>query len=224
MFYVFGINGPMYRGGPERLSQIAPVRRVQRPAALESATGELGANGASEQIPFPSTETTLRRAPNQGVVSAYASTAAGPKTARQPLRLVGDVMTRGAITVPDHTTVRAAWQQLSAQRVSQAPVLNDAQHVVGLLVRSDMVPLELVAASNGRDAAAFGQRSVAEVMLTPIPTVAESTDLRRVATVLLDTGLPGLPVTDDEGHLAGFISRTDLLKAIASDPPLDLWS
>jgi CBS domain-containing protein len=61
-------------------------------------------------------------------------------------------------------------------------------------------------------------------MVTPVPTVAEDTDLRRVAGVLLDNGLPGLPVTDEQGHLAGFISRTDLLKAIASDPPLDLWS
>ncbi|MEG2281143.1 MAG: CBS domain-containing protein, partial [Comamonas sp.] len=45
----------------------------------------------------------------------------------------------------------------------------------------------------------------------------------RVAHVLLDTGLPGLPVTDDLGHLSGFISRTDILRAVASDPPLDLW-
>jgi hypothetical protein len=31
MFYVFGINGPMYHGGPERLSQIAPVRACSAP-------------------------------------------------------------------------------------------------------------------------------------------------------------------------------------------------
>ena len=38
------------------------------------------------------------------------------------------------------------------------------------------------------------------------------------------TGLPGLPVTDDAGVLSGFISRTDILRAVAADPPLDLWS
>ena len=48
--------------------------------------------------------------------------------------------------------------------------------------------------------------------------------LRRVAAVLLDTGLPGLPVTDEAGVLSGFISRTDILRAVAADPPLDLWS
>ena len=39
----------------------------------------------------------------------------------------------------------------------------------------------------------------------------------------MDTGLPGLPVTDAEGVLLGFVSRTDILRAVAADPPLDMW-
>ena len=61
-------------------------------------------------------------------------------------------------------------------------------------------------------------------MLSPVPAVDEGTDVRRVAQVLLETGLPGLPVTDEQGRLSGFISRTDILRAVASHPPLDLWS
>jgi len=40
----------------------------------------------------------------------------------------------------------------------------------------------------------------------------------------MDTGLPGLPVTDANGSLSGFVNRTDILRAVAADPPLDLWS
>jgi len=57
-----------------------------------------------------------------------------------------------------------------------------------------------------------------------VPTVAAETELRRVAPVLLDTGLPGLPVTDERGLLVGFVTRTDILRAVVADPPLDLWS
>ena len=36
-------------------------------------------------------------------------------------------------------------------------------------------------------------------------------------------GLPGVPVVDEVGAVLGFVSRTDLLRALATDPPLDLW-
>ncbi|WP_370681514.1 HPP family protein [Comamonas sp. GB3 AK4-5] len=223
MFYVFGINGPMYHGGPERLSQIAPVRRVPRSQALNTLTTQ--DESSSPALHQPSTETTLRSPLAQGAVSAYEGTAQGPKEERHPLRLVSDVMTRGAFTVSPRSMVNDAWHHLAKHRISQAPVLNDAGQVIGLLLRADMAPLDLLPEPGAvRDAIALARRPVAEVMLTPVPTVDESADLRRVASVLLDTGLPGLPVTDGQGQLAGFVSRNDLLKAIASDPPLDLWS
>jgi CBS domain-containing protein len=65
---------------------------------------------------------------------------------------------------------------------------------------------------------------VTAVMWSPVPSTAPDTDLRRVAALLLDTGLPGVPVADRSGAVIGFVSRTDLLRALATDPPLDLWS
>ena len=49
-------------------------------------------------------------------------------------------------------------------------------------------------------------------------------NIRRVARVLLDTGLPGLPVVDEQGMVTGFVSRSDILRAVVADPPLDLWT
>jgi CBS domain-containing protein len=31
-------------------------------------------------------------------------------------------------------------------------------------------------------------------------------------------------VVDDGGRVTGFVSRTDILRAVVADPPLDLWS
>ena len=64
---------------------------------------------------------------------------------------------------------------------------------------------------------------VATVMWSPVPSTEPGTDLRRVAALLLDTGLPGVSVADSSGVMLGFVSRTDLLRALATDPPLDLW-
>ena len=67
-------------------------------------------------------------------------------------------------------------------------------------------------------------QSVVDVMWTPVPSVSIDADIRRVARVLLDSGLPGLPVADDEGRVIGFVSRSDILRAVVTDPPLDLWT
>lgn len=227
MFFVFGPSGQMYRGGPEKLSQVSPVRRVQRPQALR--TRGIGvpdpgdtAPPLSAPVPGASGGVTMRA---QEAVSAYAQTEQGPQQARQPLSHVKDVMTDGALTVAPETVVNDAWQTLAEHRIAQAPVVNAQGQVIGLLLRADMAPLDLLPEPGAvKDAIALARRPVREVMISPVPTVDADTDLRRVARVLLDTGLPGLPVTDDRGGLAGFVSRTDILRAVAADPPLDLWS
>jgi CBS domain-containing protein len=61
-------------------------------------------------------------------------------------------------------------------------------------------------------------------MVSPVPAPGPDTELRRVARVLLDSHLPGLPVVDAGGVVVGFISRSDVLQALVHDPPLDLWT
>ncbi|MFN9475713.1 HPP family protein [Acidovorax sp.] len=224
MFFVFGPSGQMYRGGAENLASIAPVRRVQRPQALR--TRSLDEQAQPEVLPQPGSSTVqpvnLRL---QDAVSAYAQTEQGPTQARKPLTLVSDVMTQEALTVQPGALVNDAWQTLAEHHVAQAPVVDAQGRVVGLLLRADMAPLDLLPEPGAvKQAIDLARRPVSEVMVSPVPAVAADTELRRVAAVLLETGLPGLPVADEAGRLTGFISRTDILRAVAADPPLDLWS
>ena len=232
MFFVFGPSGQMYRGGPENLAQISPVRRVQRAQALRTRALDTpeepfhlpGSPGepATAAPPAPQPPVNLR---TQDAVSAYAQTGQGPQLARQPLTLVSDVMTASALSVQPGVRVNDAWQTLADKQVAQAPVVDALGRVIGLLLRADMAPLDLLPEPGAVKAAIeLARRPVSEVMVSPVPTVSADTELRRVAAVLLDTGLPGLAVTDEAGVLAGFISRTDILRAVAVDPPLDLWS
>jgi CBS domain-containing protein len=207
---------------------------VQRPQALRTRSMD-----AQEGQPVLSSFTAAPRpaAPAEAgtaavvnlrlhdAVNAYAQTGQGPAPARQPLTKVSDVMTTGGVSVAPSVRVNDAWQTLAEHKVAQAPVVDALGRVIGLLLRADMAPLDLLPEPGAvKQAIELAKRPVSEVMVSPVPTVAPDTELRRVAAVLLDTGLPGLPVTDDAGVLAGFISRTDILRAVAADPPLDLWS
>lgn len=225
MFFVFGPSGQMYRGGPENLAQISAVRRVQRPQALRTRAADVETFVLEVPTPAPGPAPAAVNQRAHDAVAAYAQTVQGPAQQRQPLSRVRDVMTTNALAVQPGTIVNNAWQTLAEHKIAQAPVVDPQGHVVGLLLRADMAPLDLLPEPGHiKDAIALARRPVSAVMVSPVPTVAPDTDLRRVATVLLDTGLPGLPVTDEHGILSGFISRTDILRAVAADPPLDLWS
>lgn len=234
MFFVFGPSGQMFRGSAEQLVQVAPVTRTRRTAALGAQNTarfalDDAASGAASSPPSS--------APAQQALAAYWHTAQSQVATRQPLSEVADVMTKGVVTVGEDMAVAQAWAVLQNKGVSQAPVLNAQGRVIGLLLRAEMAMLALqpqLGALNALNTSnmlstwsalrTLAQRAVAQVMISPVPTVAPQTQLRRLARVLLDTDLPGLPVTQEEGTLVGFVSRTDILRAVAAHPPLDLWS
>jgi CBS domain-containing protein len=140
------------------------------------------------------------------------------------LRSAADVMRSPAITLPAAATVGEAWRALAQHGIGQAPVVDGAGALIGLVGRAELMPAASLDALNAATESSRLRQPVAAVMWSPVPSTAPDTDLRRVASLLLDTGLPGVPVTDGSGAVIGFVSRTDLLRALATDPPLDLWS
>lgn len=222
MFSLYGTTGRLFLGSMEQLRHIDGVQPVARTRAIQPL-GRDGRDAASREggpggYAGPSDEL------HRSALAAYAQTQ-HPASPRQVLHRVADLMSHSVITVPASSTVLQAWQLLAQHGVGQAPVLGASGGLVGLLSRAELLqparlPLPEANAVAWRSLLA---QSVQTVMWTPVPSVAPDTDIRQLAQVLLDTGLPGLPVVDGQGSLVGFVSRSDILRAMVSDPPLDLW-
>jgi len=221
MFFVFGPSGQVYRGGAHLLPQVMAVSRVQRPQALQPH-----AQQASPETAAPAHRSASAPPMRQLEAAwAYAQTDRARPKARRPLTHVSDVMTRDVFSLAEAMSIQDAWQALRLEQLSQAPVLNPEGQVVGLLRHSDMEPQQLLPDLDSvKRTFEQARQPIATVMLSPAPTVSGDTDLRRVAKALLETGLSGLPVTDEAGMLQGFVARSDILRAVVADPPLDLWS
>ena len=58
--------------------------------------------------------------------------------------------------------------------------------------------------------------SAAQIMTTDMTTIRPDASIQEAIDTLLDVGISGLPVTDDQGHLVGVITEFALL-AIAYD-------
>jgi len=52
---------------------------------------------------------------------------------------------------------------------------------------------------------------VRDVMVSPVVTVKASSSVREAAKILLEHGISGLPVVDEQGRLVGIVSEGDLL-------------
>jgi CBS-domain-containing membrane protein len=225
MFYIYGVSGQSFRGSMEQLRQIGGVSAIGRSIAIQ-AVGRDGRDAQSfapGAFAGPAAQAPTDEA-RRTALAAYTQTQK-VNLERQPLTQVDTLMSRTVITIPDSATVLAAWQILATHSVGQAPVVNESQMLVGLLSRADLLRPDRLPAPDSSALVwrALLAQGVVDIMSTPVPSVAPDTDIRRVAGVLLDTGLPGLPVVDEQGRVTGFVSRSDILRAVVTDPPLDLW-
>ena len=226
MFYIYGVNGQSFRGSMEQLRQIARPGSAERIDAIKPVKRD-GLDpvylAAQSQPRDPRPSPPIDEA-HRAALAAYAQTQK-PILQRNPMRTVDDLMSRKVISIADSATVLQGWHLLASHGVGQAPVVNDAGRLVGLLCRGELLSPDRLPTPDSHPLVwhAFMAQNVCDVMVSPVPSVSPDADIRRVASVLLDTGLPGLAVVDEQGVVAGFVSRSDILRAVVTDPPLDLW-
>ena len=220
MFIVYGVNGQNFRGPLENLALVPGVPSARRARAVETEGEELGPEYRFETGHKQVGDVT--RPPSAAYTRAAAAYAKLlPQQAdRGPVRHAYQVMTRDVFSLPADTTVRVAWHGLRERGVHQAPVLNPMMEVIGLVSERDLLTVIDV---DGERLSGWLERTVADVMSTPVVCADPVTDIRRIARVLLDTGLTALPVVGEAGALLGVVSRGDILRATVADPPLSLW-
>lgn len=233
MFAIYGTSGQMFQGPVEELRRTAAVSRSQRVRRVQSDRDEAERQDAgsdsgrwrpAQEGRAPPYQDAPASAQASQALQAYAQIQRPPD--RHPLSAVADVMSRDPLVLAQDLTLHEAWAQLAAQGLGQAPVVNAQNRLVGLLGRAELQDLERLPAPDASALVwrAFMLQPVSAAMVSPVPSVAPDTDLRRLALALLETGLPGLPVVERDGVVMGFVSRTDILRAVVHDPPLDLWA
>lgn len=219
MFSIHGVTGQTFRGTLEHLIQVPGTFAARNARGINREGAELGTE-------FEHVSRRLEGENEQAADPCYAQAAAAyasalhPEGPREPVRHAYRMMSRPVLTLDAADTVATAWSRLAERGVRQAPVLAPGQGVVGLVSERELLTvIDLV----GRTPTGGLDRPVREVMASPLVCADPVTDIRRIARVLLETGLSALPVVDEAGRLAGIVSRGDILRAVLADPPLSLW-
>ena len=225
MFSVYGKAGRTFRGSLEEFRQVGPISRTARTAVVTPVGMDARDQNPNHVADLFHAPEAPRDMAHRTALAVYEQTR-HPGLPRHPLTRVDAVMSRPVVTIADSFTVDQAWQVLAQNHLGQAPVVDAGGILIGLITRADLMDPERLPGPDSHALVwrALLMQNVADVMWTPVPSVSLDTDIRRVARVLLDSGLPGLPVADDDGRVIGFVSRSDILRAVVADPPLDLWT
>ncbi|MDP1525107.1 MAG: CBS domain-containing protein [Rhodocyclaceae bacterium] len=206
MFSVYGVTGQVFTGTLEAMDRVHRLARARSVRAIDQDGDEFGVEAVVAH-------------PSQEAVRAYRNMLP-EDLERGPLVHAGQVMSRPVVTVRDDATAAEAWRILHEQHVRQAPVLDAGGNLIGIVSERDLLTAIDV---DGGEVIENLRRRVRDVMTTPVVAAAPVTDIRRVAAAMLTGGVDGVPVVGEDDQLLGFVSRSDVLRAVIQDPPLSLW-
>ena len=212
MFAIYGVSGPVFQGTLEALNRMPPVarrtpvtpaQRISDNVEIESATARgAGANRLGAQA-----------------IEAYKSMLPEDLD-RGPLYHADQIMAPNVIAVRARDEVAHAWRTLTSHMIHQTPVVDDSGQLVGVVSERNLLTAFNVDGGEIRD---VRLKRVGDVMTTPVVAASPVTDIRRIARVMLDRDVDGVPIVSEAGVLLGFVSRSDILRAVVTDPPLSIW-
>ncbi len=118
-----------------------------------------------------------------------------------------------------------ALEQMQDRGIRHLPVVDASRRVVGVLALDDLraalpFPVALWEHPSVAQRESAREWTVAEVMTHAPETLLEGADLSEAAEKMAERHIGCLPIVDAEGRLAGILTETDLLHALATL----LWS
>ena len=133
---------------------------------------------------------------------------------------VKDVMTQDVVSVRETAEYKDIVAVMRELHVSAFPVLDEADHLVGVISEADLLLKEvaqealdghLVFARRRGDRAKAAGETAAELMSRPAVTIGPDDSVAAAARLMHDRRVKRLPVVDDTGRLVGIVSRADVL-------------
>ncbi len=138
---------------------------------------------------------------------------------------IRDLMTTEVVTVTPNTSLKDVAVLLVDRRISGLPVVDDEQHVLGIVSEADILVRE---GAEGRHEGLLGwlfepdlgierkltATTAGDAMSTPAITVGPGVPVHTAANRMVAAGINRLPVVDD-GRLIGIVTRADLVRAFA---------
>lgn len=151
--------------------------------------------------------------------------------------LIEEFMTKRVLTVAPDEALHMAILLMNSHKVSRIVVAKN-DHPIGIITGRDLLPVSAVVFGTGTFGSYWTSREdvveqrkknqafipsgmkaifIASDVMTPNPiTISEDSDLADAGYIMLRNRISGLPVVDSSMALKGIVTKTDIVKALAS--------
>ncbi len=128
--------------------------------------------------------------------------------------LVGERMTKPAITIRPETTMPDALDLMRKEHIRRLPVVNKRGELVGIVTEADLLkasPSEATSLSIYEVTYLLSKLPIDRIMTRKVITITEDTPLEEAARTMADHAIGGLPVMRGK-EVVGIITETTLFR------------
>ena len=207
MFVVFN-NGEISSRGPiETLYNVKKINNVH-------ATQNEPYGNEAEKFTIPHQSTISKEASDAYKRNANLNT-------QETIYHVNQIMNRNLFFVHDNLTVEETYSLLQDKNIRQLPIVDGIGKIKGMITQKDILDLIFNDLERVQQSV---QKSLSDINLQELIAADPISDVRRVAKVMVDFNLNAMPIVGENDILVGIVSRSDILKAVASIPAIQLWA
>ncbi len=155
---------------------------------------------------------------------AYRSTTELPRERERAIR-AHQIMTSPVITVPMAISIRDAWNIFRQRRFRSLPVVDEVGKIIGIVSDRDLLRYAAVTGNippygeDSEQASTPIEPLVSKKVLTATP----DTEIRTIARLMFEQRVGVMPIVDAYENLVGIITRSDILRTLVNQAPLELW-
>ncbi len=132
--------------------------------------------------------------------------------------LVKEWMAKDPIVIDENTSIMKATQMMKEHGIRRIPVVRDGK-LIGIISDRDIkeaAPSKATSLDVHELYYLLSEIKVKDIM-TPDPiTLKENDSVEKAAVIMLENRISGIPVVDDEDHVIGVITQTDVFKVMIS--------
>ncbi len=141
---------------------------------------------------------------------------------RHKVSTAKEIMPSQVFTLREYDDLLFAWQTLQKHSIRHMPIVDEKNTLIGIISDRDILKAWANIASEPRRI--LDGLQVQSIMTTRVLTGTLDTNIRDLADAMTIRRIGAIPLLNEKRQVIGIVTRSDILKTIVHQAPIDLWS